>query len=261
MRARTHVWIADQAIGIVAADGRCAALAELLRRHVKEMWLGASWLPDVCFGDVNTAHVCRTATVRESDPLPRRVNEVFEAAVAHVSAKNVPFTEAQAALGFFILSHYVADANCPLHVDVRITDEPIEGRIGPALHHEVEGAWEEWFREISSRVPVLTADGDSPLSTVSAVASTRFAASPSLRCMPAAAARQIVQRARLLATKHIPDGCADLARLDESLGPRGFEMLAADVFAAAVADVALFWREAWLKARTGAIAKLEDLTS
>lgn len=247
MRARTHVWIADQAVHLLATDERTAALADLLRDHVKEMWLGASWLPDVCFGDVNVAHVCRSIPVTDDDLLPRRIRELFDSAVAHVPTKDVPFTASQTALGFFILSHYVADANTPLHVDPRLSEGTVAGRIAPALHHQVEGAWEGWFTDSESSLPVLIPNGDSPLSIVTSSAAARFTDSPAVFDIRPAI-RDSIERSRELSATHIPDGCRNLPELTQALGPLGLEMLAADVLAMAIADVATFWRAAWLKA-------------
>lgn len=210
------------------------------------MWLGSSWLPDVCFGDVDTAHVCRSDTVTPRDALPARLSALFDDAVAHVGRSDVPFPDSQTALAFFILSHYVADANCPLHVDARVGARTSGGSIPASLHHELEAAWEDWFVLSGDETPVLGADDGSPLSIVSATAMTRFAAETSV--VPAGAAVQIIERARRLSHTHIPDGCADLPQLQMALGPQGFEMLATEVFSRAIADIAGFWRAAWLKA-------------
>jgi len=260
VRARTHVWIAYQAANLLEGDTHTAVLATLLRAHPKEMWLGSSWLPDVCFGDVNTAHVCRSERVTVHDILPLRIRGLYDDAIAHVGRIDGPFPDSQAALAFFILGHYVADANCPLHVDPRVGAENLTGRIPSALHHELEAAWEEWFVLAGNEMPVLGADEDSPLSVISATAMTRFAASPPALAAPVREAIQIVERARRLARTHIPEGCASLQHLQRALGPQGFEMLATEVFSCAIADVAGFWRAAWLRAAGGKDAPIETET-
>ena len=257
MRARNHVWLAQAAIDILAADAQTIPLAELLRRHPREMWLGSSWLPDVCFGDVDTAHVCRSKYVTGEDALPRRISELFEAAVAHVGRDETPFGETQTALAFFILGHYLADANCPLHVDPRLGTEHDPGAIPSSLHHELEAAWETWFAETTAGALELRMDGDSPLSIIPATAMTRYAAETSATSGTRRAAKIIIERTRRLAISRIPAGCPDLDRLQRSLGPRGLEMLAAECFACAVADLAVSWRAAWLKTGSDAMASLE----
>lgn len=243
MRAHTHIWIARRAVELLEQEEDAAALPALLRRHEKELWLGAAWLPDVCFGDAETAHVCRTMPAADTDALPQRVAKLFRDAVAHLVAPDGLFADSKRALALYVLSHYITDANCPLHVDPRLGRQTMQG-LPPSLHHSLEEAWEAWF-VTDGGDPVCALDGDSPLSIVPATATARCAAAPSPIANAAYAARRIVERTRRLSLRRIPDGCADLAQLHEALGPRGLEMLAAEAFACAAADTASFWQAVW----------------